>query len=321
MEMGELRRIENQLCEVFEAHGYGQVATPTIEHHSVLERGDEVGAPEAFRLFDESGNLLVLRTDMTVPIARLVATRFGSVEPPYRFFYFGSCFRAIRPQRGQMREFRQAGIELIGADAPDGTAELIRILAEALDKVGLNRAVIGLGDADLFRQVLDGLGVEGTARDSLLDHLAAHDLVALERDLAAIPELASDRAAGLLKLANLRGGVEVIAKAREISGVPVAALDRIQATVSALEDSGILNRVQIDFGLLRDLGYYTGAIIEVYDPAVGHVIGGGGRYDRLIGRFGRDLPAAGFALYTERLHIAQAEEERFTAESGTGEGS
>jgi ATP phosphoribosyltransferase regulatory subunit HisZ len=74
----------------------------------------------------------------------------------------------------------------------------------------------------------------------------------------------------------------------------------------------VADRVRLDLGLLRDLGYYTGAIVEVYDPALGHILGGGGRYDELIGRFGRPLPAAGFALHLERVHIAQAEEERFS---------
>ena len=78
--------------------------------------------------------------------------------------------------------------------------------------------------------------------------------------------------------------------------------------VEALRSRGVADRVQLDLGLLRDLGYYTGAILEVYDPALGHVLGGGGRYDELMGRFGRPLPAAGFALYLERVHIAQAEE-------------
>ena len=76
------------------------------------------------------------------------------------------------------------------------------------------------------------------------------------------------------------------------------------------------DRVRLDLGLLRDLGYYTGAILEVYDPALGHILGGGGRYDTLLGRFGRDLPAVGFALYVERLHVAQAEEERGGGENG-----
>ena len=137
------------------------MATPTIEYHDVLAHGDERGAPAAYRFFDERGELLAMRSDMTIPIARLVAEplRRGQ-KPPFRLFYIGSAYRAIRPQRGQMREFIQAGVELVGAEAPDGTAEVIEVLSAALDAVGLTRAVIGLGDADLYRQLLDEFGVE-----------------------------------------------------------------------------------------------------------------------------------------------------------------
>src|SRR5436305_1879666 len=116
-----------------------------------------------------------MRTDMTVPIARLVSTRFAEAEPPFRFWYIGNAYRAIRPQRGQMREFTQAGVELIGAEAPDGTAEIIEVLSAALDAVGLARAVIGLGDADLYGQLLDELGVDANRRAELLALLATHD--------------------------------------------------------------------------------------------------------------------------------------------------
>ena len=158
-EMRELRRLERSLAEAFERFGYGEVATPTIEYHEVLARGDDRGAPAAYRFFDEGGELLVMRSDMTIPIARLAATRFGGTEPPLRLSYIGNAYRAIRPQRGQMREFAQAGVELIGAEAPEGTAEVVEVLSAALDAAGLTRAVIGLGDADLYRQLLDELGV------------------------------------------------------------------------------------------------------------------------------------------------------------------
>ncbi len=132
-EMRELRALQASLCEVFERFGYGEVATPTIEYHDVLAQGDERGAPAAYRFFDERGELLAMRSDMTIPIARLVANRFATVEPPFRFFYIGSAYRAVRPQRGQMREFMQAGVELIGSGATDGTPEVIEVLSAALD--------------------------------------------------------------------------------------------------------------------------------------------------------------------------------------------
>jgi ATP phosphoribosyltransferase regulatory subunit len=308
-EMRELRRLHLALIEVFESRGYGEVATPAIEYDEVLARGDGRTADSAYRFFDERGDLLALRSDMTVPIARLVASRFATAAPPLRLCYLANAFRAVRPQRGQMREFAQAGVELIGAPAPAGTAEVVGVLEAALDAADLDRAVIGLGDADLYRQLLTEFGVEGEDRDSILERLATHDLVGLEAELYRAG-IGDDQVATCVALSQLRGGPEVLDKARALGGGAVErATARLGETLEALEESGAASRVQIDLGLLRDLGYYSGAILEVYDPALGHVLGGGGRYDGLLKRFGVDLPAAGFALYLERVHVAQMEEE------------
>jgi len=309
-EMRELRRLHRALIDVFEQRGYGEVATPAIEYDEVLARGDGRTASSAYRFFDERGDLLALRSDMTVPIARLVASRFAAAEPPLRFSYLANAFRAVRPQRGQMREFAQAGVELIGAPAPAGTVEVVEVLEATLDAAGLERAVIGLGDADLFRQLLTELGVEGESRDAILGRLAAHDLVGLEVELSRAG-IAAAQVDTCVELSQLRGGREVLEQARALGGEAVErATARIGETVAALEQRGVAGRVQVDLGLLRDLGYYSGAILEVYDPAIGHVLGGGGRYDELLRRFGVDLPAAGFALYLERVHLAQMEESR-----------
>lgn len=309
-EMRELRRLHLAMIEVFEGRGYGEVSTPAIEYDEVLARGDGRTADSAHRFFDERGDLLALRSDMTVPIARLVASRFAGAGMPLRLCYLANAFRAVRPQRGQMREFAQAGVELIGAPAPDGTAEIVEVLEAALDAAGLGRAVIGLGDADLYRQLLAELGIEGEERESLLARLAAHDLVGLEAELSELEGIGDEQVATCMALSQLRGGREVLDKARELGGAAVErASARLGETLEALERRGVADRVQIDLGLLRDLGYYSGAILEVYDPALGHVLGGGGRYDGLLKRFGVDLPAAGFALYLERVHVAQMEEE------------
>ena len=314
-EMRELRRLQGALGATFERFGYGEVATPTIEYHEVLGRGDARGAPAAYRFFDEHGELLAMRSDMTIPIARLVSSRFGSAEPPFRFCYFATAYRGVRPQRGQMREFMQAGMELIGPDAPEGTAEVVEVLVAALDAAGLSRAVIGLGDADLYRQLLSDVGVDGEVRDEMLDQLAAHDLVAIEEAVGRLEGVSDAARETLLQLPTLRGGPGVLETARRLGGAAVErATSRLQATYEAVSARGVADRVQLDLGLLRDLGYYTGAILEVYDPALGHILGGGGRYDELMSRFGRELPAAGFALYLERVHIAQAEEERLVSE-------
>ena len=309
-EMRELRKLDAALLGVFEARGYGEVATPAIEYDEVLARGDGRSAGSGYRFFDESGDLLALRAEMTVPIARLAASRYADAEMPVRLCYLANAYRAVRPQRGQMREFTQAGVELIGAPAPQGTAEVIEVLEAALSAAGLARAVIGLGDSDLYRQLLAEYGIEGEARDSILERLATHDLVGLEAELSAVEGISDAQCDTCVALSQLRGGREVLDEARSMGGAPVErATARIGETFEELERRGAADRVRIDLGLLRDLGYYSGAILEVYDPALGHVLGGGGRYDGLLKRFGLDLPAAGFALYVERLHVAQMEEE------------
>jgi ATP phosphoribosyltransferase regulatory subunit len=306
-EMRELRAIESTLLGVFADRGYEEVATPTIEYQDAIAQGEGPEGTATYRFLDESGSVLALRNDMTVPIARMVAGRFAGQEGPFRLAYSGSVYRRVRPQRGQLREFRQVGIELVGAAAPGGTVEVVEVLAAALDSIGLERAVIGLGDGDLFRQVLDEFEVEGMARDRILDCLATHDLVAIEAEAGDLAGLGDAERSTIVALSDLRGGPEVLDRAHSIGGPAVErASAKLAETMDGLTAAGIADRVQVDFGLLRDLGYYTGAILEVYDPAVGQAIGGGGRYDDLLGRYGRSLPAAGFALFLERLHIAQA---------------
>ena len=248
---------------------------------------------------------------MTIPIARLVANRCREAEPPFRFSYVGRAYRAVSPQRGQMREFMQVGVELLGAEAPDGTAEVIEVLCAALDAAGLSRAVIGLGDADLYGQLLLELGVEGDAAERILDRLAAHDLVGLEPPRWTAPRGGQERprdAAGADQHARRPRDPRQRPGSRGQGGREGDQPRCRRPTRRSKAASPTACR--LDLGLLRDLGYYTGAILEVYDPALGHILGGGGRYDGLMASFGGDLPAAGFALYLERLHVAQAEEER-----------
>ena len=318
-EMRELRALQATLTDVFEERGYGQVATPTLEYDEVLSRGGGRGGVGAYRFFDEQGELLALRSDMTIPIARLAASRFADAEPPLRFSYIGNAYRVVRPQRAQVRQFMHAGVELLGAEAPGGTAEVIDVLSAALDAVGLNRAVVGLGHADLYRLLLVELGVDEEARTRILDRLSTHDLVGLEEEVDRVEGLPAEGRETLLRLPGLRGGAEVLDSARELGGVAVErAASGLQATYDELERRGVADRVQLDLGLLRDLGYYTGAILEVYDPALGHILGGGGRYDDLLGMFGLPMPAAGFGLYLERVHLAQMEEERVSDEQVGG---
>jgi ATP phosphoribosyltransferase regulatory subunit len=124
-EMRELRAMTDRIRGVFDRAGYGEVYTPALEYERTFELANVTPTRPAYRMFDEQGNVLVLRSDMTVPIARLVATRYTHAELPLRFCYMAHAYRGVRPQRGQSREFLQAGLELIGSKAPEGTAEAL----------------------------------------------------------------------------------------------------------------------------------------------------------------------------------------------------
>jgi ATP phosphoribosyltransferase regulatory subunit len=292
--MRELRAIGDTLRAVFDEHGYGEVATPALEYEEVLARGGAGGRLPAYRVVDDHGAVLALRSDMTVPIARVAATRYATAEPPLRFSYLANVHRTVRPHRGQMREFLQAGIELIGSPAPGGTAEALTVLCRGLDAVGLRDYRIGLGDASLYPALLRAHGVEEGA---LLAALAAHDFVALEEQIARL-RLTGEIAESLTRLPQLRGGPEVL----DVPGV-----EGLRRVLDLLEPA-IADRVIFDLGLMRGLGYYTGAVFEIYDPALGEPLGGGGRYDDLLGRFGRPLPAVGFGIGLDALHVALAGE-------------
>lgn len=301
-ESRELRQITEAMRGVFEHRGFGEVWTPAIEYESVAGRMG--GSRGVYRLFDDHGEVLLLRSDLTVPIARLAATRYAHVEPPLRFCSFAHVYRGVTPHRGQMRETLQAGVELMGAGGPQGTAEVLTVLCAALDAVGLHEYKVGLGDAALYPDLLRAFGVPEDAQDALLEALVRRDHVELETRVGAL-DLDAEQAHQLARIPQTRGGREIL---EQSAPGPVAdALAGLRRVLDALEPA-VADRVIFDLGLLRDRGYYTGAVFEVYAPGLGMTLGGGGRYDDLLGSFGRDLPAAGFALGVDRVHLALAAE-------------
>ena len=304
-EMRELRAIDERLRATFEQAGYGEIWTPMVEYEDVLRAGDENAADVAYRMFDDHGQVLALRSDMTIPIARVVATRFAQSESPLRLCYSAHSYRTVGRKTGQQAEFMQSGVELIGVPGEEGEAEVVTLTLAALENVGLARHKIGVGDGSLYRRLLDGLEVPQDSHRELLGCLSRRDMVGLELRVDALG-LSRDARDLLVGLPAMRGGPEILDRP---DGPASDALARLRSLYEVLEARGVGDRVILDLGLVRDLGYYTGAVFELYDPAVGFALGGGGRYDDLIGRFGEPRPACGIALDVQRVHIAQAAEE------------
>ena len=301
-EMRELRAIGDRMRACFERAGYGEVHTPALEYEDVLRRGEARAAGARYRTFDESGAVLALRSDMTIPVARVVATRYADAEPPLRFSYLARAWRATDRGVGEPREFLQGGLELIGVPGAEGEAEVVALTIAALDEAGLRRHRVGVGDGALYSSLLTSFGVPEDAHLPMMESLSRRDLVGLEGQVNALG-LGDDEREKLVRLPQIRGGREVLDRA------DTAGLDGLRELHELLAERGVADRVIFDLGLVRELGYYTGSVFEVYDPAVGFTLGGGGRYDELIGRFGRDLPACGLALDVQRVHLAQAAEE------------
>ena len=221
-EMRELRAMTDRIRGVFERAGYGEVYTPALEYARTFARGAQLRDESIdwertvwaerphYRLFDEHGNILVLRSDMTIPIARLVATRYAHSEPPLRFCYLAHAYREVRPQRGQSRELLQAGVELIGAPAPEGTAEALSVLCAALDAAGLESYRVGVGDASLYPSLLGSFDVERAAQARIVASLVEGDFVGVEQEVRELG-LADPEVDLLLRVPRTRGGPDVLA--------------------------------------------------------------------------------------------------------------
>lgn len=304
-EAAEVRYLVDTIRAVFAGFGYGEVMTPTLELESALERSGERRFRKSFRLFDEQGEVMMLRPEMTTPIARLAATRMAGRRPPFRLCYFANSFRPTAPQRGRQSEFLQAGLEFIGEDSPAVDGEVLAVLCMALEACGLGDFSVALGEASFFRALLDSAGLGEGDRERIFTALAGRDMVAFTGVVDALDISEDDRQA-IKDVAALRGGSEVLTRAQDLLRGPRMedALKRLARTYYLVSRYGYAQRMLFDLGILRNFDYYTGIVFEVLSGDIGFPIGGGGRYNNLLERFGRAVPAVGFAIGLDRLHIA-----------------
>ncbi len=323
--------------EVYEAHGFEPLETPTLESIETLlgKYGDE-GNQLIFRVMKRGAQLqealeggggedaiadLGLRYDLTVPLARVVAEYGGKLPPIFKRYQIQPVWRADRPARGRFREFYQCDVDVAGTTSLAAEAEVMSAVSMALDRLGFEEARIRLNHRGVLFGLIEAAGVPASlAVDALVavdkvDKIGWEGVAAelMERGIAAAAVAALEPLLGLkgadaaATLAALEGALASVPKGLE----GVAALRELLALASC---SGAGRRVEVDPYLARGLSYYTGAIFEIASPFLAGSLGGGGRYDGLVGMFsGRDVPAVGFSLGLERLIVIMSERGMFPA--------
>jgi ATP phosphoribosyltransferase regulatory subunit len=263
----------------------------------------------SFRLFDSDGALLVLRPDVTLPIARMVASRLGSIIEPLRFRYVQSVFREEDPLRGQAREFTQIGVESIGLSGAPADSEVVLLMVDALKACGLKEFTIAICTVGVLRDLLaiivDGGDATIEWRDAVLAACHQNNAVEVAR-LADDPRVDKRYGKALKELLSLRGGREAIDRCKALVEPLdcVDGLDVLARTYGAIESVGATAFVTVDFSVMSAFDYYTGLVFEAYAPGFGLALGSGGRYDRMLAAYGTQAPAAGFAFNLERVMAA-----------------
>jgi ATP phosphoribosyltransferase regulatory subunit len=297
------RKVEKEIAKVFTYWGYEEIATPTFEYAETFLNGAfRDNEDHLFKFIERSGRTVVLRSDMTAPIARVVSSLLRDQPLPLRLSYNASIFRQQGNVAGRDAEFTQSGVELIGDPSPDADAGVVALATTALQAAGVQGFRLAIGQVQFLQGLFHEHVADETLRQELADALAAKDLVSYERIVAGRIE---DEAARdvLLQVPRLRGGIRVLEEARALtsSEQALAALDNLQNIWKVVELYNVDSHLQIDLGLLLGQDYYSGAIFEGYAPNIGFPICSGGRYDELLGRFGRSTPATGFMIGIERV--------------------
>lgn len=291
------RGIEGKLRQLFSCGGYREIETPGIEFFDVYAGGDFVAPENLYKLTDQEGRILSLRYDGTVPVARLAATIYKEEEPPLRFCYIGNMYRFRESGGGKQREFAQAGVELLGAGGAQADAEVIALSIASALELGLTDLQISIGQVDFFRGLMDDFGINGEDAVLLSQLVDRKDSVMLEK-MAARFNLSEEDQKTLSMIPTLFGKFEILEllASRVKSPKATAAIENLREILSALDDYGYLKYVSVDLGMLRGLDYYTGMIFKGYTHEVGFPIISGGRYDKVVSVFGRDLSAVGFSI-------------------------
>jgi ATP phosphoribosyltransferase regulatory subunit len=297
------RRIEERVVSVFEGWAYEEIIPPLFDYADVF--AGPALAPRTYTFVGRDGSLLALRPDFTSLLAKIAAGRLADRPAPLRLYYSGEVLRYEPPKAGRQSELHQMGLEHLGGVGPAADAETLAIAAECLDAVGAADWVLAVGHVGVFNGLVAGLALDADALERLRERVEAKDGAGVREVLAGAGVAPAARDA-LAELTGLAGGVAVLdAAAAAFASWPaaLAALAELGAIVDALVAAGLGGRLAVDLGEVRGLDYYTGFVFRAYARGLGFEVGSGGRYDTLLARFGRPLPAVGFMFGLDRLAL------------------
>lgn len=286
--------------------GYQDIQTPSFEFFDVF--GSKIGttpSKELYKFFDKEGNTLVLRPDFTPSIARCAAKYFMEEDIPLRFCYAGNTFTNTSNLQGKLKETTQTGAELIGDASAEADAEMIAMLVNALKNTGLEEFQVSIGQVEYFKGICNEISLDVDTEYELREFISNRNYFGAE-ELLLSKNIDCAHIDSLLQINDLFGSYEVLAKARELATNKRsnAAIDRLEEIYEFLNDLGVAKYVSFDLGMISKYNYYTGMILKAYTYGVGDAIAKGGRYDNLLGEFGKDAPATGFVVVIDDLVAA-----------------
>lgn len=291
--------VKSALSDVFSSRGYMQVITPVLEYYDLFTLENAFFKQEdMYKLSDNTGRILVLRPDMTMPIARLASTRLKGATLPLRLYYIQNVFRQNPGYKGRQNNIAQAGIELIGLNGLLSDLEIITTAARAIEQCGLMDYKIEIGHAGVFKKLVDKLEIDNDSKEEIRKIIENKNYNALENKLKEYPE-SSVRA--IKELPRLFGGREILDFAYEIFGDTASEeLNYLYRLFDSLQ-AELQDKIHLDLGLVHRNNYYTGTVFRGYIMGSGDTVVSGGRYDSLFSEFGYDLPATGFAIDLDAL--------------------
>lgn len=292
-------RIQNTVKKIFRTNSYNLVETPTFEYLDVFSLGEgSFQQPSLYHLVSRQGELMALRSDMTRSIARVLGTQKANHQLPQRFCYLSNSFRYPERYQGKLHEFTQAGIELIGNQSLEADAEVIKVAVKCLREVGVSDFTVQIGSGKFLEYILNDLGFKEEDTDEVFKAIEAKDAVKL-KGILKVAQIESETLELLLELIQCSGQIALLrsVKAKMPSSTAKEALEEMEQLYELLEDYGVNECVTFDFSLMSYGKYYTGMMFQVFTLGVGSALVEGGRYDHLLCRFGKDLPAVGFGMH------------------------